>query len=32
MYELGFYVLGFVVTLAVICIAEAMMQSVRLAK
>jgi len=32
MSELGFFVLGFSVTLIVICVAEVVMESVRLAK
>lgn len=32
MGELGFFVLGFSVTLIVICVAEVVMESVRLAK
>lgn len=32
MTEMGFFVLGFVVTLAVVCVAEVMMQSVAVAK
>lgn len=32
MTEMGFFVLGFVVTLAVVCVAEVMMQSVSMAK
>lgn len=32
MTEMGFFVLGFVATLAVICVAEAVMEAVRLAK
>lgn len=32
MTEMGFFVLGFVTTMVVLCVAEAVMESVRLAK